>query len=364
LKKEQVTVKFASVNQSEGFSIEIRKRVKDYFKSNNLSKKGDWRIYSKAIIWITLYIAPFVAMMVFNLNIWACLSLSVLMGIAAAAIGLNTMHDANHGTFSKRNWLNKLAGSTLMMLGGNPFTWRIQHNVLHHSFTNIHNHDEDISPSGVMRFSPEEKVKWIFKFQHIYGPFLYGLMSLVWTLHKDFVQIVKYRKLNLIKPNGSNFTKEMLVNILIKIGYFSYIIVLPLLIMDLAWWQWIFCFLTIHFVGGLLLALVFQAAHVVEETEHPQPKECGSMQDEWMIHQLKTTANFATNSKWFSWFCGGLNFQVEHHLFPNISHVHYPAMAKIVSMCAREYNVPYNDTPTFFQAVSSHFKELKALGKK
>ncbi|HRF18380.1 MAG TPA: fatty acid desaturase, partial [Chitinophagaceae bacterium] len=112
-------------------------------------------------------------------------------------------------------------------------------------------------------------------------------------------------------------------------------------------------------------SIVFQLAHTVEHTHFPQANpETHKMEDEWAIHQLKTTANFATSNKLISWWVGGLNFQIEHHLFPKISHVHYPAISKIIKKACKDFNIPYIEYPKMRLAVASHVSHLKNLSRK
>ncbi len=346
-----------------GFSADLRKRVQAYFKDNQLKKYGNWKVYIKAAVWLTAYLLPFILMLTLDMNLWVCLGLTVLMGIAKAGIGLNIMHDAVHGTYAKKGWVNRLASKSLVLMGGSPFSWHLQHNVLHHSYTNVYEHDSDVMPGPIMRFSPSAERKWWHRFQHIYSPIFYGMMTIVWALHKDHAQVLLYHKQGLVEEHGSTIGKQMLSISAIKIFYFSYILILPLLFMDITFGQWLIGFLSMHFVAGLLLSLVFQSAHVIEDTQHPEPNENGAIEDEWLAHQLRTTANFAMNSRWFSWFAGGLNYQIEHHLFPNISHIHYKNISKIVKQCSQEYKLPYNESRTFFSAIGSHFRMLRMLGR-
>ena len=354
-------IQFGKVAEN-GFSRELRRRINQYFKENKVKRHGDWRVYHKTIVWLILYLAPLVLILTGVINLWVAFGLTFVMGIAKCGIGLNVMHDANHGSYSKKGWVNRLGGATISLMGGNVLVWKLQHNVLHHSFTNIQHKDEDIAGRYILKFTPEDPTRWFHRFQHLYSPFLYSLMTLLWAFHKDFVQLKRYHKNGLIKKHKSSYRLEMWRSVGIKVFYFGYILVLPLVLTDMTWWQWLIGFLSMHLTAGLLLGLVFQSAHVVEETENPVPVN-GSIEDEWMIHQLKTTANFGTKSKWLSWFAGGLNFQVEHHLFPNISHMHYPEISKIVRQCAKEFNLPYNEAPTFMKAIVSHFRTLKALGR-
>ena len=220
---------------------------------------------------------------------------------------------------------------------------------------------EDIS-NEVMRFSPNEKRKWAYRFQVVYSIFFYGLLSLHRLVSKDFEQLSRYSKLNLIAGQGTTFGKAMFQMILIKLGYYGLMLVLPIVLIDIPWWQTLLGFLSMHYVSGVILALVFQAAHITEETDFFKVNETGSLENSWAVHQMKTTTNFGTESKLFTWFVGGLNHQIEHHLFPQICHMHYHAISKIVKETALEHDVVYNHEKSFYSALSSHFKFMRKLG--
>jgi linoleoyl-CoA desaturase len=274
------------------------------------------------------------------------------------------MHDANHGGYSNKSWVNNLLGYSLNVVGGNSFNWKMQHNVLHHTYTNIHDVDEDISPRGVLRMSPHGEWKFFHQFQHLYAWFFYGLMTLVWVLVKDFVRINRYHKDGLVKKQKADITTEWTILIATKVFYVLYIGVLPVVLLSLAWWQVFIGFLVMHYVAGFILAIIFQPAHVIDGTEYPLPNDDGKMETCWAAHQLHTTTNFANNNRILSWYAGGLNFQVEHHLFPNICHVHYRALSRIVKATALEFGLPYKSEPTFRSALLSHAKLLKQLGER
>jgi linoleoyl-CoA desaturase len=297
-------------------------------------------------------------------NIWIMASLCFVMGIGTAGIGLSVMHDANHGAYSSKSWINNLVGYSLNIVGGNSFNWKVQHNVLHHTYTNIHDVDEDISPRGVLRMTPHGPWKFFHRFQHLYAWFFYGLMTLVWVLVKDFVRIVKYQKDGMMKKQKASAAREWMVLILTKIIYVSYIFVLPALILPVAWWQVLIGFVIMHYIAGFILAVIFQPAHVIDGTEYPLPDADGKIDNSWAIHQLHTTTNFANKSKIFSWYVGGLNFQIEHHLFPNVCHVHYRKISEIVKETAAEFGLPYKSEPTFIGALIGHAKLLKELGRR
>ena len=297
-------------------------------------------------------------------NVWGMLLLCLAMGFGMAGIGLSVMHDANHGGYSNKSWVNNLLGFSLNMVGGNSFNWKVQHNVLHHTYTNIHDVDEDISPRGILRMTPHGNWKFIHRFQYIYAWFFYGLLTLVWVVLKDFVRIIRYQKDGMLKKQKANVLNEWLILILTKLFYIGYIFVLPVLLLPVTWWQILIGFVAMHYVGGFILAIIFQPAHVIDGTEYPLPNEEGKMENSWAIHQLLTTTNFANKNRVLNWYVGGLNFQVEHHLFPNICHVHYRNISPIVQRTAKEFGLPYKSEPTFIGALIGHAKLLKQLGVK
>lgn len=357
------SIKFAS--SGADFFSTLNQRVNLHFKSNNISRYANREMKVKTVVMYLLYWIPFLLMITgYVTNGWAMLALCLIMGTGVAGIGLAVMHDANHGAYSNKSWLNNLVGYSLNMVGGNAFNWKVQHNVLHHTYTNIHDVDEDISPRGVLRMTPHGEWKSIHRFQHFYAWFFYGLMTLVWVLVKDFVRLKRYHQDGLVKNQKTNTPRELMILISTKVLYFAYILVLPLMVMDITFGQWVIGFLAMHYVAGFILAIIFQPAHVIEGTEYPLPDQSGRMENTWAIHQLHTTTNFAGDNKLLSWYVGGLNYQIEHHLFPNVCHVHYRGISKIVKATAQEYGLPYKSEPTFIGAIVGHARLLRELGKK
>lgn len=352
-------------NSNRQFYSELKKRVDGYFKENNLSKNGNFNMYLKTVVMFLAYLIPYVFLVTgFFSSPLVWLLLTVLMGFAMAGIGLCVMHDANHGSYSRFTRFNKLLGYfSIGLLGGYSINWRIQHNVIHHTYTNVHEHDEDIAPPGFMRFEPHSKIKWIHKLQFLYAWFFYGMMTLMWSTTKDFRQLSRYNERGLLKSNNTTYGKELAILIASKVAYYGYMLIPFFTVSSMSFWQWLLGFVILHYVAGLILALIFQPAHVVSETEFPLPDDKGSLENHWAEHQMRTTMNFATGDPVFSWLVGGLNYQVEHHLFPNICHVHYPKISKIVENTAKEFNVPYLSRKTFVGALWSHQVMLWKLGR-
>ncbi len=353
-----------STNQKDFFVV-LNQRVNAYFKNNNIDRTANTEMVIKTIFMFSLYLIPYFLLIDgITSNVWVMLGLCAVMGFGMAGIGLSIMHDANHGSYSNKPWVNNLLGLSLNLVGGHDLNWKVQHNVLHHTYTNVHDVDEDISPRGIIRMGPESKWLPMHKFQHYYAWFFYGLMTLVWVTVKDFSRLIKYQREGLVKKQRTSATKEWIVMIATKIIYFTYIVAIPMWLLPVTFGQVVIGFLVMHYISGFILAMIFQPAHVIEGTEYPMPDEQGNLENTWAIHQLHTTTNFGHKEKLFSWYVGGLNYQVEHHLFPNICHVHYRDLAKIVEQTAKEFNLPYKSKETFFEAVVAHARQLKILSEK
>lgn len=346
------------------FTKVLNSRVNDYFKSRNLGRHANFEMIFKSVVMFGLYFVPFGLILGgWMSNGWVFFGLQIVMGVGLAGIGLSVMHDANHGAYSKNRLVNTIIGYSLNLIGSNATNWKIQHNVKHHTYTNIEHHDEDIFPKGgVIRLSPNSDRKKVHKYQHIYAWFLYGLMTISWIAVKDFKQLLEYTKDGLLKRQQP-IAKAWTWLISTKLFYYTYILALPMLISPYSWWMILLGFLVMHYVAGFILAVVFQPAHVIEHNHFPLPDENDVVNDNWLAHQLKTTCNFAPRNKVLSWYVGGLNYQIEHHLFPNICHVHYRKIAKIVRETAMEFNLPYRSYDTFWRALVSHGKMLKMLGR-
>lgn len=317
----------------------------------------------KSIVMLLLFFTPLV---IINSGMiasaWLLFPLYVLSGLGMAGIGMGVMHDAIHGSYSKNRTVNKYMSYTMNLIGANAKVWKIQHNVLHHTYTNIDEADDDIHTPFFLRFSPHTKRYWVHKFQFLYVWFFYGLSTISWITSKDFVNMCRYKKMGLINES-SNFRSEIIKIAAWKLLYYSYALILPLIIVPLAPWVIILAFLVMHFITGVLISTVFQTAHVMPSTDFPLPDKNGLIANNWTIHQLVTTSNFSPKNSFLFWAIGGLNYQVEHHLFPNICHIHYKKISEIVRNTANEYGVPYLTKKTFISAIWDHIKMLYQLGR-
>ena len=355
------SLKFIDRNRSR-FLPTLKERVEAYFKSTNTSRHANNLMIFKTIFFTSLMCTSYTFIIIGILPLPVQLILAILLGMTMAFVGFNVCHDALHGSYSSNKNINKVLGFIFNIMGASSYVWNLTHNIVHHSYTNIVGHDEDIEIApGLIRVSATDKINPIQKYQHFYAFFLYSLTTLFWFFRKDYI---KFFKKDIGDSHQNNHPRIEYFNLFFyKIIYYSIFIVAPLVLMDITWWQFLIGYLAMNLAEGLVLGLVFQLAHVVEDVKITYPNEENNIEEAWAVHQMITTANFASKSKLAAFLCGGLNQQVEHHLFPKICHIHYPKISDIVKRTAAEFNLPYNENKSFFSALRSHYFFLKKLGR-
>lgn len=351
--------RYVGAGPAKAFGATVRSRVHAYFKAQGTSMKADARIWLKVLAMLALFLAPLIVILVASPPAWAAMLLAVAMGLGMAGIGMGVMHDGLHGATSNKNWVNELLGGTMYLLGSDAFTWKLQHNGAHHTHTNVDVVDQDIDPPELLRFSEHAPLKRVHRFQFIYSFFFYGLLTIV-KLGNDFFSLARAARDP--QHQSRDFRLRFAAMVGVKALHLFAFVGLPLLLTSLLWWQVLLCFVIMHFTCGVVLGTVFQLAHVVEGAQQPLPDAEGVIATDWAVHELLTTADFAPHNKFITWYTGGLNFQIEHHLFPYVSHVHYPAIAPIVARAAQEFDLPYNVQRTTRSAIRSHVLRLKELG--
>lgn len=350
------TIKFNNVNTL--FSKSLKQKTNEYFKNTLQKKTGNRRMYIKAIVLLITF-AVLYGVLVFLQPHWSIsILLCILFGANLAAIGFNIMHDAGHNSFSSNKTVNTVLSYSLNLLGGNIYFWKLKHNIAHHTYTNIDGEDHDIEVK-FMRIHHDQKLKKHHRFQRFYFPLLYGISYLAWIFFQDYEKYFRQR-MGLTSERFHFPQKEKLIFWTSKFLHFGLFVILP--IIYVGWLPTLFGLLIAGAVCGMSLATVFQLAHVVEETEFKTIDQ-SRVEEEWMVHQIQSTANFATKNKVLTWLLGGLNFQVEHHLFPKICHVHYPAINRIVQQTCREHNIKYNEFKTFWGAFRSHVQVIHAMSR-
>jgi linoleoyl-CoA desaturase len=347
-------------NKVKPFKQALDAKVKAYFEDRQMSRKGNWHLFSKTIVLIPTATIIYLILVLAVPPTWVAVLLCVMLGLTLASIGFNIMHDGAHGCYSENKTVNELMGLTLNVMGGSDYLWKVKHNIIHHTYTNITGEDEDIDKFPILRFSPEQKRYWYHRYQYIYGPVLYLFTSLSWILFNDYVKYFT-RKIETTEIPPMKW-KDKLIFWGSKVANIGIFLVIPA--MAFGWLPAIIGLLIMHGTLGLTLSFVFQMAHCVEDTRFPMPDpESNKIENEWALHQVATTANFAMNSRVASWLLGGLNFQIEHHLYPKISHVHYRGLSPLVEEVCNDFDVPYIHYTTLTRAVFSHLRHLRNMGR-
>ncbi|MFC6999014.1 fatty acid desaturase family protein [Rufibacter roseus] len=343
---------------ANSFYSELKRRTNAYFEEIGTHPTGNYKLYTKAAVLLSSMVLLYTHLVFFTPPVWLALIECIVMGGVTAAIGFNVMHDGGHGSFSKKKWVNELAGLSLNMLGANIHMWTTKHNIIHHTYTNIDGVDDDLDARPFLRLCENQEHLKIHRYQHYYFWGAYSMLYIYWIFFTDYVKYFTQKVGDI--PIKKMSTKEHLSFWGFKVLHFMLFVVLP--IYTVGFLPWLIGFLVYGMFTGLVLSIVFQLAHTVEHAHFPMPAQpSNKIEDEWALHQLKTTANFATKNKIVSWLTGGLNFQIEHHLFPRISHVHYPEISKIIKEACAEFGVAYNEFPKTRTAILSHIAHLRQL---
>lgn len=348
-----------SAGSGSSFHAELKKRIQDYFTTTGNAPTGNYKLFIKGSVLFLAFILLYVHLVFYTPVAWLAVVECMTLGGVIAGIGFNVMHDGAHGSFSKYKWVNHLAAFSLNILGGSSFMWNMKHNIIHHAYTNIDGVDDDIDIQPWLRMSLEQKKYPMHKYQHMYFWFLYSMLYILWIFVLDYQKYFKRRI-------GPMPLKKMSLYdhfVFWSFKFLHYFMFIGLPIYLVGFLPWLTGFLICTLVAGFVISIVFQLAHTVEHTEFPVAGSNSKMPDEWAVHQIKTTANFATRNKLISWLIGGLNFQIEHHLFPKISHVHYPAISQIIRQACQEYGIQYIEYRRMRHAVVSHVSFLKKMGQ-
>jgi linoleoyl-CoA desaturase len=346
---------------SRDFHNAVNLAVNNYFESSKIDKKASGYMWFKTAFFVTAVVISYIGIM-FNAGSMILFFMSWIgLGLSSVFLVVNSGHDAVHGAYSNQNWMNKIMSKTFDLLGANSYIWGITHNVLHHTYTNIEGADEDIESLPFSRITESQPWKPHQRYQQIYAFLLYTLGTLSWVFVKDYKKFSQ-KDLGNVKDKKHPAIQVLRLFFFKSLYYFVFI-ALPIMFSGFAWYWVVLGFVVGHMVEGFSIATIFMLAHIVEKVEVLSPNEEGLMEDNWAVHQMRTTANFGRDSWLTGFLTGGLNYQIEHHLFPTISHVHYPAIANIVQSVAQEHGVPYNEYPSYWEALKSHYRLLKRLGQ-
>ena len=346
--------------RSREFGREVKSQVAEYFARTGKSPHANAAMIGKSAVIARAYFGSYALLLSGRLDWPAAWLLCVVMGVGLAGLGFVVAHDALHGAYSANPRINGVLGLAFETLGGNGYAWSLSHNGAHHTFPNVSGYDEDVDVSPLLRLSPYSPHRPVHRFQHLFAFGLYGFATLNWALFKDYAFFLRrgHGPRGGRAPGGRAWAR-LLVGKLLFYGA----MMVPFLIIPEPPWRIALGMLTVHLTAGLIMGTVFQLAHAVEGVEHRPPSDATGAKDSWAAHQLRATSDFARGNRWLAWYLGGLNFQVEHHLFPRVCHVHYAAISQIVQAAADRHGLPYNDIPTLRLARGSPYRTLRSLGR-
>lgn len=334
----------------------LKSRVDRYFLDNNIPRQGGLFLYAKSAAILAVEILLYLLLISNELSAVGYILGYMVFGITTGLLNFMIIHEVLHGGFSPYHKLNKVLGYIFDLTGISSYVWKVTHNTLHHTYTNIPGFDADIDKATSLRLNPKDQLRWFHRYQHIYAFFLYSLVTVNWVFYADY--LLFFKEIREKKAARS----EIILFFTLKVINLFLLLILPLMVLSYPWWVIVAGYFAGHLTSGLFISTVFQLAHVVESTSYAEPNADGVIKNNWAVHEVETTCDFAPDNVWLNWLLGGLNLQVEHHLFPLISHVHYPALQKIVKATAAEYGVSYNECPSVVTALRSHHTKLKQLG--
>lgn len=351
-------LKFGTSNNSP-FYTELKKRVDHYFLSNGYSRHANGAMIFKIIFIILILTGSYAALLSNRLTEFQMLLCALLFGLGKGLIAFNIAHDASHGALFKNARLNHIFSYSFNLIGVSNYIWNIKHNLSHHTFTNIPGHDMDIEQTKIARFTVNTPPKWFHRYQHLYLPFFYPFLSIFIIFIKDFMMFGKQKYGN---SEVSHPGKEYWILFISKLFYLTYALIIPLVVIDLPWYKILLGFLLVHMVVGLFLATILIPVHALDDSDFPEPDENGIIDNSWVVHQIESTSNYGANNWLLTWLAGGLNTHIIHHVFPNICHIHYYELTKIIRQTSHEYGIKFRDK-TIGDAAISHLRFLKTMGR-
>lgn len=346
---------------SDAFTRTLRQRVNAYLRDQGGNRLADWRILFKLIVYGMLAALCYAALMSGVYGVWPSLALAIGYGVCVLLVGVNVGHDGAHGVLTGRQAVDRfLQIVSFAFIGVDGYLWRMRHNGSHHVFPNVNGCDADIDQNPFLRLSPNHPRRSYQRFQHLYAPVVYFLVSLHSIFFQDFQYLTKRHLANMHYIRHPLWAWGSFG--LAKIVYFTMSLLLPLLLLPFAWWQIVIGFVVVNGIMSIIFVFLLIGTHFAEQAEFPALDGEGHLPGNPTLHAFSTSVDWNPDSRLANFISGGANAHVAHHLFPRISHIHYIPVTRIIRETAAEFGVRYNVT-SFPRLVTSHFAFLRRMAR-
>ena len=354
------SIRSLQFTRQRGFRKTLNERVNAYLRDNDIPARDVPAMYLKTVVALAWWLGTYLLLLLGHFPPLVNVVLCVVWALAIASVGFNVMHDANHGGYSDHPRINKLMSLSAEMLGMSGFRWRVKHNVWHHTYTNIAGFDDDVETYGLMRLTPRLPWKPLYQGQAWYFPAIYSMIGFDFIL-RDFMMVL-IGKSDALHVYPKMSAADKLTFWAGKLYFFAIMFALPLQVFP--WWQVLIGFVIVFVTFGVVVATVFQLAHISGDATFPEPVgDPLHIDDEWAVHEVETTVDFAPRNWLLNLYVGGLNYQIEHHLLPHVCHLNYPRLAPIVRQTCEEFGIRYTCYATWREAFACHWRELRLLGQ-
>jgi linoleoyl-CoA desaturase len=319
-------------------------------------RRGYRILWAKSALVLAWTVVSYLLLLEATTTAPAVIAASLSLGLAMAGIGFCIMHDANHGAYARSHIVNRLAAHSLDLIGGSSYVWRVKH-LAHHTYTNVADHDPDIDALPFARFEPTQTRRSWHRYQHVYMWLLYALVTVRWQAVTDFTFLARgsVGRSRFQRPRGWNLAGLVAG----KAFFLVWAVLIPLSLHSPL--HVLAVFITVSAVASLALTITFQLSHCLEEAVTLAP-DGDAESPEWHVHQVLSTVNFAPSNPMIRWYVGGLNHQIEHHLFPRVPHTLHPKLADVVRRTAIDCGMSYTSHPSTWTALRSHTRWLKQMG--
>lgn len=335
--------------------LELRKEVEEVVKKLSSSRRKI--IWFKILLFPSLYFATYALLLLKGQDPLIFFISYIFLGFFLLLNFLNLVHDAVHGvTFKNHGKLNQGFLYFFDLLGANSYIWKVRHLRLHHAFPNIMGWDSDLEQSPLVRIFPQTPVKKIQRYQHIYLPFLYPLYLFNWLMVRDFRDF--FGKERTVHKVTMIPKKEYYKLFFFKILFFTYILVIPKVVLEVSWGMIIVGFMLFMFTASITSLIVLLSPHASIESDFPELDESGNIPHSWFMHQLVCTNDVSSDNLFTRFFMANFNYHIAHHLFPYIHHVYYPEVSHIIEDFSARHSLPYRKE-SLKRSLLNHFALLK-----